>query len=80
MTNLNLVKDPKEKTKPLTAQELASRWHMSTQTLAQWRVDGRGPAFLKTGRTVIYRLEAILEWEEKMQRRNTVEKKEYRRG
>lgn len=51
----------------LTPAQLASRWHMSTRTLKEWRVSGTGPAFFKPsgdgGRKVLYRLSDVERWE-----------------
>lgn len=33
----------------LTASELAKRWGKSTNTLANWRVDGKGPKYIQPG-------------------------------
>lgn len=48
---------------------LARRWGMSTQTLQNWRVQGKGPQYIKMGEgkssPVMYRIKDVLEWEEK---------------
>ncbi len=45
---------------PFLAQpQLAKRWHLSPRTLERWRWSGRGPAFLKIGGRVLYRIEEI---------------------
>ena len=33
-----------------------------TQTLAQWRHEGRGSAYLKSGRRVLYQGQDVLTW------------------
>jgi hypothetical protein len=43
----------------LTQKELARRWCLSPRTLERWRWLGQGPAFLKLGGRVAYRLEDI---------------------
>lgn len=43
----------------LTPRELASRWKMAEQTLANWRFAGKGPRFIKIGRKVLYPLAEI---------------------
>ena len=43
--------------------DLARRWRISPRTLERWRVEGRGPAYLKIGGRVIYRLEDIEAYE-----------------
>lgn len=36
--------------------ELARRWKISHRTLERWRWTGQGPAFLKIGGRVVYRV------------------------
>lgn len=50
----------------LTPDELVARWEgaVTTRTLANWRAAGRGPSFTKIGRSVRYRLEDIITYEE----------------
>lgn len=43
----------------LTPEEVAQRLRVSVLTLANWRSAGRGPAFVKVGRTVRYEESAI---------------------
>ncbi len=45
--------------KHLTQAEVARRWCLSPRTLERWRWLGQGPAFLKLGGRVAYRIEAI---------------------
>lgn len=40
----------------LSEKLLARRWGLSHRTLERWRHDGQGPAYLKLGGRVIYRL------------------------
>ena len=40
----------------LNQRELAKRWGISPRTLERWRSIGFGPAFLKIGSRVAYRL------------------------
>jgi hypothetical protein len=47
----------------LTEQMLAHRWHCSTSRLQRWRADRKGPAFLKIGGKVLYRLEDLGDYE-----------------
>jgi len=47
----------------LTEQMLALRWHCSTSRLQRWRADRKGPAYLKIGGKVLYRLEDLREYE-----------------
>ena len=48
----------------LTPGELADRWSLTPQALAQWRSKGEGPQFLKLGRAVRYRMTDVLAHEE----------------
>ena len=36
----------------LSEADLASRWGMSPKTLQRWRMEGRGPHYLKLGKRV----------------------------
>lgn len=47
----------------LTGAELASRWKLSHQTLANWRHAGKGPPFIRVGARVLYPLEGITAFE-----------------
>ena len=47
----------------LDQKELAVRWSISHRTLERWRVEGSGPAYLKIGGRVIYRIEDIEAYE-----------------
>lgn len=55
----------------LTQVRLADRWQISPRTLERWRWTGEGPAFLKIGGRVVYRLEDVLAYEQVRQRRST---------
>ena len=55
----------------LNQTELAARWSISARTLERWRWTGEGPAFLKIGGRVVYRLEDELAYEQARQRRST---------
>lgn len=41
-------------------------------TLSNWRTAGKGPKFLKVGKMILYRIEAVRAWEEKQEKRSTV--------
>jgi hypothetical protein len=43
----------------LTSKELADRWRLSDQTLANWRYAGKGPPFIRVGARVLYPSEGI---------------------
>lgn len=47
----------------LGQKELARRWGLSTRTLERWRMQGRGPAFMKLGGRVVYRAEDVESYE-----------------
>lgn len=44
-------------------QDLAERWGIPVRTLAAWRYQGKGPAYLKIGGAVRYRLEDVEAYE-----------------
>lgn len=48
----------------LTPADLATRWSLSVQTLRLWRSDQMGPAFVKLGSRVRYRLEDVEAFEQ----------------
>ena len=48
----------------LTRPELATRWNVAMQTLAQWASQGRGPRYAKFGRHVRYALADVVAWEQ----------------
>lgn len=47
----------------LNQKELARRWTISHRTLESWRAAGEGPAYMKIGCRVVYRLEDIVAFE-----------------
>lgn len=49
--------------KHLHQVDLARRWNISPRTLERWRWLGRGPAYLKVGGRVLYRLEEVEAYE-----------------
>lgn len=52
----------------LNERELADRWGLSPRTLQRWRVEGRGPSYLKLGGRISYRLSDIEAYEERQLR------------
>lgn len=54
----------------LNQRDLALRWQISPKTLEAWRSQRRGPAYLKIGGRVLYRLEDIEAWEAEQVRRS----------
>ncbi|WP_141933586.1 helix-turn-helix domain-containing protein [Bradyrhizobium sp. UNPA324] len=51
--------DPDELVDPTEAARLVRQ---KPDTLAHWRCDGRGPEYLKIGRSIFYRRSAISAW------------------
>ena len=47
----------------LNEHELARRWGLSNKTLQRWRMEGRGPKYLKLSKRVSYPIEIVLEFE-----------------
>lgn len=48
----------------LTQVELARRWSVSARTLEKWRSLGLGPAYIKIGGRVRYRLADVTAYED----------------
>ena len=55
----------------LSEADLASRWGMSPKTLQRWRMEGRGPHYLKLGKRVNYPLNAVIAFENCVQHVST---------
>lgn len=55
----------------LKQKELSKRWGLSDRTLERWRWLGQGPAFLKIGGRVLYRLDDIIAYETNSMRIST---------
>lgn len=49
----------------LTSRELAERWRLSEQTLANWRHAGKGPTFMRIGGRILYPLSTLTDYETK---------------
>jgi hypothetical protein len=43
--------------------DIAARWRITTRTLDRWRVDGRGPAWMRLNSRILYRAEDVLAFE-----------------
>lgn len=57
----------------LTPEQLAERLSLSTETLANWRLKGGGPSYIKISRqTVRYPLAQVEAWERAKLQRSTV--------
>lgn len=48
----------------LTETMLAARWHCSRSRLQHWRLDAKGPRFVKIGGRVLYALEDVIAFED----------------
>ena len=46
----------------LRQQELAERLKLSVRSLERWRLEGKGPKFVRAGRRVLYRDTDVEEW------------------
>jgi Helix-turn-helix domain len=46
----------------LTAEEVAEQIHVAEKTLANWRVTGFGPRYIKAGQRVLYAVDEIETW------------------
>lgn len=55
----------------LNQSRLATRWHVSPRTLERWRWKGEGPAFLKIGGRVVYRIDEVVAFEQARERQST---------
>ena len=53
------TRPPAEVVRHLTQLDLARRWRVSPRTLERWRWLRQGPAYLKLGAAVAYRLEDV---------------------
>jgi hypothetical protein len=49
--------------RPMSEQDVADRWQKSVRTLQRWRRDGYGPAYLRIGGTIHYRMRDVLAFE-----------------
>jgi len=57
---------------PYMPQERAADFlGLSPKTLERFRVEGRGPAFLKLGRRVVYSRDDLVKWAEAQRRHST---------
>ena len=53
------LREPTVAVHHLTQHDLARRWRVSPRTLERWRWLGQGPAYLKLGAAVAYRLDDV---------------------
>lgn len=47
----------------LTQRDLAGRWRVSGRTLERWRAERYGPAWIRIGGSIRYRMADVLAWE-----------------
>ncbi|MCW4458792.1 AlpA family transcriptional regulator [Microbacterium sp. MPKO10] len=57
----------------ITADTLAERLGTKRRTVDEWRITGKGPKFIRVGRSVRYRPEAVEAWLLSQERRSTSE-------
>lgn len=50
----------------LSERTLAARYEKTVRTLQRWRADGYGPAYLRIGGSIFYRLEDVESFEARM--------------
>ena len=55
----------------MTPDSLADRWKLTVRTLGQWRCNGRGPKYVKIGKEIFYRIQAVESFEESKEQRST---------
>jgi hypothetical protein len=63
-----------------TTEESARYLRLQKQTLEAWRLRGTGPTFVKLGRRVVYRREALEEFMTERERRSTSDTQGQRRA
>jgi predicted site-specific integrase-resolvase len=49
-----------------TEIELAQRWAISPKTLQRWRLEGRGPRYLKLSKRVSYQITEVMAFEKEV--------------
>jgi len=55
----------------LTERDVSSEYDFSPKTLQGWRLRGGGPEYVKCGRSVRYRREAVERWLDDRTRKST---------
>ena len=63
------TRDPRTDT--LDTRQTSDRFGLAPGTLANWRLAGKGPPYLKIGRTVRYRVSDLIDWMEANTRSST---------
>ena len=67
-SKIDPTKAPTDHPCHLTQRDLARRWSVSPRTLERWRWLRQGPAYLKLGGVVVYRVEDVEAYEAAAQR------------
>ena len=65
------AREDRKQVRHLNQIDQADRWNISERTLERWRWTGEGPAYLKIGGRVVYRLEDIEAYEAENLRAST---------
>ncbi len=63
----------------LSSRDLAERWNLSVRTVDRWRYVDFGPPFLKIGKTIRYRLEDIIEFEQLAVKKKSMTLREFKK-
>ena len=58
-----IEENSKKEPSRLLERELADRWRMSQRTLQRWRYQGRGVAFLRIQKRIVYAVEDVEAYE-----------------
>ena len=66
--------------KHLNQVEVSRRWHVSPRTLERWRWLRQGPAYLKLGAVIAYRLEDVEAFEARRRHDATAASRSNARG
>jgi hypothetical protein len=78
MATLQPLEQAAVTTHHLNQIELSRRWGFSPRTLEGWRWFGKGPAFIKAGGKVLYRLDDIEAFEATQLRQRTPRRRKSR--
>jgi hypothetical protein len=74
------TRPPAEAVRHLTQLDLARRWRISPRTLERWRWLRQGPAYLKLGAVIAYRLEDVEAFEARRRNDATAASRSNARG
>jgi hypothetical protein len=62
----------------LTSRDLSQRWNLSIRTIEKWRYVDFGPPFLKFGKAIRYRIEDIIEFEQRALKKESATHRKFR--